>query len=78
MEAQIFQTPFTNIQVELLKLYARKVSDADLIAIKQLLAHFFAEKAMDAADKLWDEKGWTNENMERLANTHFRTPYLTK
>lgn len=74
MEATL-QTPLSNLQLELLKLFAQNVAEEDLIAIRQLIARYFAEKAMDAADKLWDEKGWTEEDVERLLNTRMRTPY---
>ena len=45
--------PFSNLQMELLKLFSRQLSDADLLEIKQVLANHFLEKAMDAADKVW-------------------------
>ena len=64
--------PFSNIQLELLKLYASNISDEDLMAIKEAMAKHFFEKAKEAADKAWDEKGLTEE---KLLNTHRRTPY---
>lgn len=67
----------SNLQLELLKLFARNVSEKDLIEIKTLIAKYFAKKAMDSADKVWDEKGWTDKDAERMANTHMRTPYKT-
>ncbi|MEZ4988475.1 MAG: hypothetical protein R2795_26200 [Saprospiraceae bacterium] len=48
--------PFTNLQWELLNLYARHVSEADLLEIRQMLADYFFEKAIDQADKIWEEK----------------------
>lgn len=56
--------PLSNIQLELLKLYANNVSEQDLLAIKRLLAKFFMQKAIKEADKVWDEKGYTNETMD--------------
>ena len=67
--------PLSNHQRELLKLFAKNVSEEDLIAIRQLIARYFAEKAMDLADQVWEEKGWTEEDAIRLANTKMRTPY---
>lgn len=54
----------SNVQIELLKLYSRNVPDAQLLEIKKLLANYFAGKASDEMDKLWEEKGWTNEKMD--------------
>lgn len=60
------QTPLSNVQMELLKLYSTNLSDEDLKELKYQLAKFYAKKAMDMADKVWDEKGYTNEDMDRL------------
>ena len=55
--------PFSNLQLELLKLYASNISEEDLLKIKELLARFFFEKAKDAADLAWVEKGLTEEKL---------------
>lgn len=54
----------SNLQIELLQLYSQEVSQEDLLAIKRLLARYFADRASDEMDRLWDEKGWTNDTME--------------
>ena len=54
---------FSNIQWELLKLYKRNVSDDKLLEIKILLSNYFASKASNAMDELWEKNGWTNETM---------------
>lgn len=54
----------SNLQIELLQLYSQEVSQEDLLAIKRLLARYFADRASDEMDRLWDEKGWTNNTME--------------
>ena len=63
---------FSNVQLELLKLFSRDVPEADLLEIKRLLAHYFAEKLSRRADQVWDEQGWTDEKMEELLNTKMR------
>lgn len=70
-------SPFSNLQMELLKLFARQLSDADLLEIKQVLATHFLEKAMDAADKVWAKNNWTAADAERMANEHHRVPSKT-
>lgn len=62
------QTPLSNLQQELLKLYASDVSEADLLFIKRFLAKYFAEKAIAEADKIWDERGYSNETMRNWLN----------
>jgi predicted transcriptional regulator len=60
--------PLSNLQQELLKLYASNIEDADLLHIKRYLAKYFAEKAIKEADRIWDEKGYTNETMDQWLN----------
>lgn len=64
--------PLSNIQLQLLQLFAQDVSEEDLKAIQRMIVRYFAEKATDAADKDWDEKGYT---AEQFKNEHMRTPY---
>lgn len=70
--------PLTNLQLELVKLFAKEVPEEDLKNIKFLIANYFAEKAMDKADEVWDDKGWTAEDAERMLQTKMRTPYASK
>jgi hypothetical protein len=57
--------PLTNLQLELLKLYSTNLDQKDLVEIKRMLAHYFAQRAIKEADKIWEEKGLTNEDMEK-------------
>ena len=74
----VIKQPFTNLQLELLKVFAHKVSEEELLQIRSFLADFFAKKAIAAANKSWDEKGWTDETVDQLLNTKLRTPYDKK
>lgn len=56
--------PLTNLQLELLKVFSIELPDEQLVEIRDLLAGYFAEKASVEMDKLWEEKGWTNETMD--------------
>jgi hypothetical protein len=69
---QTIPQPFTNLQLELLKLYARRVPEQDLLEIKRLLAQYFMDKATNLADKAWEEK---NLSEEKILGQHKRTPY---
>jgi hypothetical protein len=54
----------TNLQVELVKMFAREIPDEQLIDIKNMLAKYFAEAASREMDKLWDENNWSEDTME--------------
>ncbi len=51
------------MQQELLKLYAANVAEADLLNIKRYLAKYFASKAIDEADRIWEAKNYNDETM---------------
>jgi hypothetical protein len=62
------QPQFTNLQLELLKVFSRQVSDDDVKAIRKMLVNYFAEKAMNLADEAWDKNGWMESDTMRLSN----------
>jgi hypothetical protein len=66
--ASVLKTPFSNLQQELLQLYSRKVSDEDLINIKELIGKYFAQRLTKLADDAWDDQGWTQQDMENILN----------
>ena len=68
--------PLSNVQLELLKVFSRNVSDEDVAEIRRLLTRYFAEKAIQEANKVWDEKGWTEKDADRMLKTHMRTSCL--
>lgn len=56
--------PLTNLQLELLKLFSMNLPEEELLEIRRMLANYFAERASDEMDRLWEEKQWTNDTME--------------
>jgi hypothetical protein len=65
----------TNLQLELLKIFSYKIAENQVIEIKQLLSNYFADKATEEMDRLWEENNWTEETMKEWSNEHLRTPY---
>lgn len=62
----------SNLQLELLRLYGNGVSDENLREIKTILAKYFADKATDVMDQIWDEKDLTEQTMIDWTNEHNR------
>lgn len=60
----------SNIQKELLKLYSTEIPEVQLQEIKYLLSSYFADKASDEMDRLWDENNWNDQTMNKWANEH--------
>jgi hypothetical protein len=62
------RSPFSNLQMELLKLFSTNLSDKDLRELKDQLAQFYAQKSISLADQVWMEKNLTNEDMDGWLN----------
>lgn len=72
MPELIVQQPFSNLQLELLSLYTRNISEAELLQIRDMLARFFADRATKRANEVWKEKGF---DAKEILKMHRRTPY---
>lgn len=67
--------PFSKAQLELLQLFSFDISEGQYDVLKKILIRFKAEILMDKADRIWEEKGWTDEDIHRMLQTKMRTPY---
>lgn len=70
--------PLSNMQIELLKLFSRDIEEEDLKELKRLMVKYLSKNLFDKADKQWEEKSLSNDDMDKLLNTHLRTPYKDK
>ena len=61
-----------NTQLEILKAFSHPLSQEDLKELKAVLARFFAKKAIESADKIWDEKEWDNDKMDEFLRSKNR------
>jgi len=62
-------------QLELLDALNNINSEAELNELKNVLAHYFAQKAQKDIDALWDEGVINEETIEQWGAEHMRTPY---
>ena len=69
-------TPFTPFQIEMLELVANVTSESEMTDIRRMLGQYFAKRAEDAIDKLWDDGVINDGVIEEWKNEHMRTPYL--
>lgn len=76
MESATLQAkPFTPFQIEMLELVSRVSSEVEMQDIRRLLGQYFAKRAEDAIDRLWDEGVLNNSVIEEWKSEHMRTPY---
>jgi hypothetical protein len=57
--------PLSNMQMELLKLYAAGVPEPYLAEIKEMIARFLLAKAREEAGKSWKEKKYSDETVDQ-------------
>ncbi len=60
--------PLSNLQQELLKLYAVNITDADLQHLRRYLTSYFANRAIAEADDIWEGKSYSNQIMDQWLN----------
>jgi hypothetical protein len=64
--------PLTNLQMQLLKSFNFEIPESQLDEIKVLLGNYFASKATDEMDRLWEENDWSDETMTQWTDEHLR------
>lgn len=70
--------PLSNLQLELLKLYASGIPEHQLLDIKKLLAAYFAEKVDRELESFWEENGLDDTTLEKWKKERLRTSYRPK
>lgn len=58
----------SNVQIELLKLFATDLSEEDLQELREQLVQFYARKSVQKANEAWQEKGLTQGDMDKWLN----------
>jgi hypothetical protein len=74
MDTQL-KTPFTPFQMQMLKLTERIKSQEEMDDIRELVSKYFAEKAQQEVDRLWELGVINDEVIESWKHEHMRTPY---
>ena len=57
------------IQLHLLRFFSeRPVSDSETTEIQRIIANYYAHKADQRMDELWEQRGYTEETMDEIMN----------
>jgi hypothetical protein len=59
-------------QLEIMKLFESHKTEEDLKKLKKALIKYLYERAADAADKAFDERGYTEDTIEQWKNEKMR------
>ena len=70
------RTVFNAAQLELLNMMADVKDEAELQALKHAVSEFYARRADEEMEKLWESGAWNEQTLSELKDAHFRTPYV--
>lgn len=62
-------------RMNLFNVVERTNSISELRDIQRLIAAYYAQKATEGMDKLWEQGAWNAEKNESILHEHLRTPY---
>ena len=62
-------------QREFLQLLAHIKTKEELEELSQVVSDFYARKAEEEMNRLWETGQWSKEKDEEIMRTHLRTPY---
>ena len=56
--------PLTNLQMEMLQLFATDLNEDELLELKKILSDNYSYKAINEADEIYVSEGLTDDDME--------------
>ncbi|HOY16961.1 MAG TPA: hypothetical protein PLC89_06710 [Haliscomenobacter sp.] len=69
---EVLKQPLSNVQLELLKTFSHQLSESEILELRKILAQFFAQRAIQLANEVWDKNEWTDEDVDRMLETKMR------
>ncbi|MCC8071737.1 MAG: dephospho-CoA kinase [Bacteroidales bacterium] len=68
-------TKLNQAQIEILHAMAALNTEEEVRDLKRAITAFFAKRADEAMDKLWESGQWNYDKLQSLKDAHYRTPY---
>lgn len=65
-------TKLNPVQLHLIQLFSKNMSEDELKEIKALLLEYYNKRVTEEADKIWNEKQYSNEFMDQILNSHIQ------
>ena len=62
-------------QLQILKLLSNIKTEEETKELSQVISNFYAKKATEEMDRLWNSGQWNEEKNEQILREHLRTPY---
>ncbi len=68
-------TELNRAQLSILRLLGRMKTLEQVEELRQVISNYYAQKATDEMDKLWDSGEWSETKNNAILKEHLRTPY---
>lgn len=68
-------TPLSNLQLELLKIFSHNLFESEIKEVKDLLLDYFSKKAISEADEIWEKENWDKKKIQSILRDSERTKY---
>ena len=62
-------------QLQILKLLSNIKTEEETKELSQVISNFYAKKATEEIDRLWESGQWNEEKNDQILKEHLRTPY---
>jgi ERCC4-type nuclease len=62
-------------QLQILKLLSNIKTEEETKELSQVISNFYAKKATEEMDRLWESGQWNEEKNDQILKEHLRTPY---
>ena len=69
------RTPLNKAQMDILRLLEHIKTDEEAEELRDVISNFYARKAEEAMDRLWEAGLWNQEKNDAILKEHLRTPY---
>ena len=69
------RTILNEAQLSILRLLGRLKTIEQVNELRQIISNYYAQKATEEMDRLWDLGQWDDEKNESVLKEHLRTPY---
>jgi len=69
------RTLLNEAQLGILRLLGRMKTVEQVNELRQVISNYYAQKATEEMDRLWENGEWSKEKNEGVLKEHLRTPY---
>ena len=69
------RTVLNEAQLDILRLLSTMNSVEEVHELRQIISNYYAQKATEEMDRLWESGEWNEEKNEAILKEHLRTPY---